>query len=86
MPPSLGAESGQTEEAMRHAREAVAEAQSAVQSAAGKRALWTTAVDALDEAQAALTRNDAVAAEEHARYAAEQAQLGIAQLGYPHFR
>lgn len=86
MPSASGAESGQSDDATQYARQAVAEARAAVQSAARKRALWTTAADALREAEAALKRNDAAAAEQHARYAAEQARLGIAQLDYPHFR
>jgi hypothetical protein len=67
------------------ARAAVAEAAATVQTAAEQRALWTTAQDALRDAQEALARQDYIAAERLARFAAEQARLGIQQLGYPSF-
>ena len=53
---------------------------------AQKRALWTTAQDALKQAEDALARQDYASAERLARLAAEQARLGIEQLGYPHFQ
>ena len=58
----------------------------AVEAAAQKRALWTTAQDALKHAEEALARQDYAAAERLAQFAAEQARLGIEQLGYPHFQ
>ena len=67
------------------ARRAVAAAEEAVQTAAGRGALWTTARDALTRAKAALENGDYVGAVERSRFAEEQAQLGIAQLGYPRF-
>ena len=67
------------------ARSEVLRAQQAVQAAAQKRALWTTAQEALAEAQAALERGDYAAAVHAGRVAAEQAQLGIEQLDYPRF-
>jgi len=65
---------------------AVAAARGAVEAAAQKRTLWTTAQDALKQAEAALARQDYASAERLARLAAEQARLGIEQLGYPHFQ
>jgi hypothetical protein len=60
-------------------------AQQLVQVAAEKRALWTTAQEALAEAQAALARGDYAAAVRASRVATEQARLGIEQLDYPRF-
>jgi hypothetical protein len=68
------------------ARAAVAEARTAVEAAERQRALWTTAQDALKDAERALTQKDYAAAEHLARFAAEQAELGIEQLRYPHFQ
>ena len=65
---------------------AVAAARSAVEAAAQKRALWTTAQEALKQAEEALARHDYATAERFARLAAEQARLGIGQLEYPHFQ
>jgi hypothetical protein len=64
---------------------AVAAAREAVEAAAHKRTLWTTAQDALKHAEDAFARQDYAASERLARLAAEQARLGIEQLGYPHF-
>ena len=64
---------------------AVTKAESAVQAAAAQKALWTTAQEALHEAQAAFDRKDFATAERLARFAAEQARLGIAQRSYPPF-
>jgi hypothetical protein len=67
------------------ARAEVKAAEQAVQAARERRALWTTAQDALAQAQAALDRGDYAAAVRAARIAAEQAQLGIAQTAAPRF-
>ena len=67
------------------ARSALSAAESAVQGAAAKLSLWTTAVDALKRARAAFRGRDYAAATRAARTAAEQAQLGIAQTRYPPF-
>jgi hypothetical protein len=64
---------------------AVKEAEVAVKAAAEQGALWTTARDALRDARSALENSDFEAAEAWARFAVEQAQLGIRQLDYPHF-
>lgn len=63
----------------------VARAQEAVAAAQARGALWTTARDALRAAQAALQTGDHDAAVKAARFAAQQAQLGIDQLAYPRF-
>lgn len=57
-----------------------------VAAATEKRALWTTAQDALQAAREALGRQDYAAAERLAQFAADQARLGIQQLGYPPFK
>ena len=67
------------------ARVQVANAQAEVQAAAERRALWTTAANALREAQAAFTRGDYAAASRAAQLAIDQARLGIAQTQYPLF-
>jgi hypothetical protein len=67
------------------ARLALTDAQSAVQAAESKKALWTTAADALKEAQAAFLKGDYQAANRAAQAALEQARLGIAQTQYPAF-
>jgi hypothetical protein len=65
------------------ARSSLKEAQSAVEAAASARALWTTAVEALREAQGAFLRGDYEGAQGAADIAAQQARLGIAQSAYP---
>jgi hypothetical protein len=67
------------------ARLALTDAQSEVHAATARKALWTTAADALEEAQAAFLRGDYAAANRAARTAVEQARLGIAQTQYPMF-
>jgi len=64
---------------------AVQEAEQAVEAAAARRALWTTARDALRDAHAALERGEFGAAKRLAHSATEQAELGIKQLDYRHF-
>jgi hypothetical protein len=68
------------------ARSALVEAEAAVRAAAAKRALWTTAEEALEVARSAFDRREYTDAEIAARRAVEQAQLGIAQTEYPAFR
>ena len=68
------------------AQAAFADAQTAVKAAAEQRALWTTAQSALAQAQAALEHGKYEAARELAEFAAEQARLGIAQMGYKQFQ
>jgi hypothetical protein len=61
------------------ARIAVLDAQSAVQAALDRRALWTTAQDALKQARAAFLTRDYPARPGLPEPAIEQAHLGIAQ-------
>ena len=68
------------------AKAAVADAQAAVKAAAEQRALWTTAQSALTQAQTAFEQGNYKAALRLAEFAAEQARLGIAQMGYKQFQ
>jgi hypothetical protein len=68
---------------LRAAEAEVAAAQRAVDEAIRQRALWTTARDAMAEARKALQKQDYAAAARSARFAREQAELGISQLRYP---
>ena len=65
------------------AQHALAGAESAVELAKSKRALWTTAAAALADAQEAAKKQDSAAVVKHAATASEQAFLGLAQIGYP---
>jgi len=69
----------------RIARTTLAEAESAVEAAAARRALWTTAAEALRDAQGAFLQGDYPAAQRAAGTAIEQARMGIAQSAYPMF-
>lgn len=68
------------------ARVAIAEAEEAVKEAGIRRALWTSAEDALRRARRALQEGNAAMAIEQARIAKKQSELGIAQKDYPLFR
>ena len=65
---------------------AVARAQIAVQKAQARRALWTSAEEALRKARSALREGNIALAVEQARIAQKHAELGIAQRNYPLFR
>ena len=67
------------------ARTSVAEAESAVAAAATRRALWTTAADALRDAQGLFVQGDYQGARRSAATAIEQARMGIAQSADPTF-
>ena len=67
------------------ARSSLAEAESAVAAAAARRALWSTAAEALRDAQGAFVRGDYQAAQRAAGTAIEEARMGIAQTAYPKF-
>jgi len=67
------------------ARAQLVAAESAVETATARRALWSTAVEALHDAEAAFAQGDYRAAQRAAAAATEQAQLGIAQTAYPMF-
>ena len=60
----------------------LAQAETDVQRARAKRALWLRAWEDLLAARQALAR-DPAAAIRHARSASELAHLGLEQLGYP---
>ena len=68
-----------------NARVTLLRAEAAVDEAARKAALWTTAQSALLEARAAFARADYDAATRAAASAAELAQMGVAQTRYPPF-
>jgi hypothetical protein len=69
----------------RRAQEAVHQAEDAVRRAQEQRALWTTAQEALERARAAAARGDYPAAIAAARFATQQARLGMEQTRYPRF-
>jgi len=65
------------------AKALVAQAETDVQRARAKRALWLKAWEELVAARESLAANDAQAAIRHSRSASELAQLGLEQLAYP---
>lgn len=65
---------------------AIAEAEAAVKQVSARRALWTSAEDALRRARRALQEGNVAMAIEQARIAQKQSELGIAQKDYPLFR
>jgi hypothetical protein len=65
------------------ARALVAQAETDIQRARARRALWSKAWEALVGARASLAANDAAGAIRQARRASELAQLGLEQLAYP---
>jgi hypothetical protein len=69
----------------RQAQGAVQRAEEAVRHAWAQRSLWTTAQEALEQARAAAARGDYQAAVEAARFAVEQAELGMGQMRYRRF-
>jgi hypothetical protein len=65
------------------ARALVAQAETDVQRARSKRALWLGAWEDLLSARDALAASDYARASERARLASDLAQLGLEQLAYP---
>jgi hypothetical protein len=65
------------------AKAMLAQAETDVQRARAKRALWLKAWEELIAARKAVAASDAEAAIRHARSASELAQLGLEQLAYP---
>jgi hypothetical protein len=65
------------------AKAMLAQAETDVQRARSKRALWLKAWEELIAARRAVERNDPPAAIEHSKRASEFAQLGLEQLAYP---
>ena len=65
------------------ARALLAQAETDVQRARAKRALWLKAWEELLDARKSAAANDFSATIRHARAASELAQLGLEQLAYP---
>lgn len=65
------------------AKQALSKAEADVKEAQAKKALWTTAQDALKKAKEAAGKGDSAAVVKESHKASEQAQLGIKQLSYP---
>jgi hypothetical protein len=65
------------------ARALVAQAETDVQRARAKRALWLSAWEDLVAAREALAGNDYARATTRAKHASELAELGLEQLAYP---
>ncbi len=65
------------------ARALLAQAETDIQRARARRALWSKAWESLVGARASLAANDAAGAIREARRASELAQLGLEQLAYP---
>jgi len=65
------------------ATKALAQAEADVKAATAKKALWTTAQDALKKAKEAAEKGDSAAVEKSAKTASEHAKLGLGQAEYP---
>lgn len=65
------------------ANQALAQAEADVKAAQEKKALWTTAQEALKQAKEAAKKNDSAAVIQFSKKASEHARLGIAQTQYP---
>lgn len=65
------------------AKQALAKAEADVKAAIAKKALWTTADDALEKAKDAAKKGDSAAVLKAAKTASEHAKLGIGQSEYP---
>ncbi len=65
------------------AKQALSKAEADVKEAQTKKALWTTAQDALKKAKEAAGKGDNATVIHESHKASEQAQLGIKQLSYP---
>jgi len=68
---------------LEEARALLAQAETDVQRARSKRALWQKAWEELVAARQSVATGDAPRAIEHAHRASELAQLGLEQLAYP---
>lgn len=65
------------------ASQALSNAEFMVSMAKKQNALWTSASDALAQAQTAAKKQDSAAVIKSAAVASEQAFLGLSQMGYP---
>ena len=81
-PPEPDRKAAQLEEA----KALLAQAETDVQRARAKRALWQKAWEDLVASRQAIAAGDAPRASRHARRASELAQLGLEQLAYPAVR
>ena len=69
--------------ARQEARALLAQAETDIQRARAKRALWLKAWESLVLARQAAAADDNAATAQHSRRASELAQLGLEQLAYP---
>jgi murein lipoprotein len=65
------------------AQAALSAAQADVKMAKAKNALWTTADDALKDAEEAATKGDSATVLKKAKLASDHVKKGLAQLNYP---
>jgi uncharacterized protein YceK len=65
------------------AQATLAAAQADVKAAKAKNALWTTAQDALEAAEAAAAKGDSATVLSQSRLASDHVRKGLAQLDYP---
>ncbi len=82
-PASLIARAPESAPSADEARALLAQAETDVQRARAKRALWLKAWESLLAARKAAAASDYSATIRHARHASELAQLGLEQLAYP---
>lgn len=65
------------------AKQELAKAEIDVKEAKARKALWTTAEDALKKAKESAVMADSAATLKHSKSASDLARLGITQLSYP---
>lgn len=65
------------------AKAALAKAQADVKEAKAKKALWSTAADALKKAESAAAELDSQAVIKHAKTASDHVKMGMEQTKYP---
>src|SRR5438552_10453481 len=82
-PASVAARAAESAPSADEARALLAQAETDVQRARARRALWLKAWESLLAARKAVASSDAVTAIWHAKRASELAQLGLEQLAYP---
>jgi len=84
MAPSLAVPPAKEEPSrLEEAKALLAQAETDIQRARAKRALWLKAWEDLLAARRAMAANEAATAIRHAKRASELAQLGLEQLAYP---
>src|SRR5437773_6339521 len=82
-PASVAARAPESAPSADEARALLAQAETDVQRARARRALWLKAWEELIAARQAVANNNADAAIRHSKRASEFAQLGLEQLAYP---